>query len=571
MAYCMYPSNDDLQVQVASFLQNLGAAYEGCRLGSHTRGSKLCSHENGLIPLELTQQYSYEHALQMLRKLCFTMGNQLAKLDLRKRPNPSKSDEMPSIDNFVIYIINPFNEPTALKDICHAFWALYHTYITAPRSPALSKRKLDLVLQVIPIKYVASPGAPVVLEPTVLHNLAREVYNRCPPAGPMDEPSRLRIPSAASIQLEETIPKTIQFKLTSDAPSDMLFENSHMHVGYTVSANREWITAAWTDNSGKYQTTASYCLGRGRNFFEVAREVWQTTIGIISTRKVQWRICIARAGLLEREELDAWMSLATMGSAGPIITTITSVETEPPLLIFRKPSPSSAPAASMSASGNLTSTPVSTPQPGTSPDPNAATPATPSAAEAAAESIANDPDAHLVDITDETWAIILGHRVNVSGDMREYRPSLSSGLMIKTAVDAAPHSPSADGEQFRPTAPQYAAVHLLWVGGSGRGTNNANSNNTGQPPSPVAPSSSGSTPSSSQENGQSLPQQAPPQWTGMLPKATTDNLLREYMQMYRNLGLLARVRGMRGTKYGLLPWHLAAAVRGAHGLECVIR
>ena len=576
LTYCIYPANEDLRAQVGLFMNHLGAAYEGCRLGSHTRGDKLCDYDNGLLPLELSTQYTYDHAVQTLRKLCFAIGNQLAKLDTRNSQNSTKPEDSTQVDNFVIYIVNPFRSVAALKDICHAFWTLYHTYLTTQRSPTLPKRKLDLVLQIIPVKYIASPGAPVVLEPSMLRNLAREVYNRCPPATPSEEPSRLRIPSAASIQLEEIPPKSIQFKLTAESPSDLLYENSHIHVGYAISPGRDWITAAWTDNAGKYQSTASYCLASGnRTFFEVAREIWQTTIDIISVRRVQWRICIAKAGLVEREELEAWMTLTTMGAPIPIIAMVTAVDKDPHLSMFPKAALSLVVANSAAPGGNgSVSTPVSTPQPGISPDPGSATPATPSAADGTAEAIANDPDAHLVDVTDETWAIILAHRVNVSGDMREYRPSLSSGLMIKVAVDAASTTPFTDSDTDEAPAPLFAAVHLLWVGGASRGPQNNSNSSTPSSPTSLALASAANLASNPPDNNAaapSNPQQPPQQWTGMLPKTTTDNLLREYMQAYRNLGLLARVRGMRGTRRGLLPWHLAAAVRGSGGLEMIMR
>jgi mediator of RNA polymerase II transcription subunit 13 len=52
-----------------------------------------------------------------------------------------------------------------------------------------------------------------------------------------------------------------------------------------------------------------------------------------------------------------------------------------------------------------------------------------------------------------------------------------------------------------------------------------------------------------------------------LPKVTADSILRDYLQMYRNLGVLARARGLRRTRRGALPWHVVVALRAVEGLE----
>jgi mediator of RNA polymerase II transcription subunit 13 len=53
-------------------------------------------------------------------------------------------------------------------------------------------------------------------------------------------------------------------------------------------------------------------------------------------------------------------------------------------------------------------------------------------------------------------------------------------------------------------------------------------------------------------------------------RATVENLLKEMLGQFRALGLLAKLRGMRGTRHGTVPWHVAAAKRGVAGLGKVM-
>lgn len=59
-------------------------------------------------------------------------------------------------------------------------------------------------------------------------------------------------------------------------------------------------------------------------------------------------------------------------------------------------------------------------------------------------------------------------------------------------------------------------------------------------------------------------------WTPTVQtRATAENLLKDVLAQYRGLGLLAKLRGMRGTMHGVVPWHVVAAKRGVEGLSRV--
>jgi len=547
MAYCVYPDSAELTFAVRSFMDSIAAAYEGSRLGIHAKGEDVDDIEDGLVPVDLPS-FDTNDVLRSLRQTCTRLGTLLAKVAaaIDFDDEASKPDEASKIGSFVIYIVDIFNHRHALRDICASFWALFQAYQHASRTSA-STLRLDLVLQVIPINCIASSLAPVIPTPSSMMAVAREVHDRCPPSAPTDDHSALHIPSASAIQLEENLPRQIQFKLTADPPSDLMHENSHLHLAYAWSLDGMWIAAAWTDNAGKYQAIVPYCLRGGRSFSEVAYEIWQATLGIMQARKVTWRLCIARAGVMEKHEADAWVALATAPSPIPIGTSLIAVDTDPLLgLHYAAATTVSAPPAAPTSL-----TPANTPgaQTGVSPDATAAaagapTPAATPGEPPAAPDVTNDPDARLVDITDETCGIILSHRRNNSNSLITYNPALASGLLVKRGREhGAAVSPLPDfslaqklgsGSDVVPVGPLAAGFNLLWVGNTGKVA-------SGEASTAMSPA-----------------------------RGTCESILREYLVMFRGLGLLARVRGVRGCRGGVVPWHVGVAVRGVRGLEVVM-
>ena len=157
-----------------------------------------------------------------------------------------------------------------------------------------------------------------------------------------------------------------------------------------------------------------------------------------------------------------------------------------------------------------------------------------------AETIATSPTVsggNLIDINDETWAIILAHRSNVSTNLSEYRSSLASGLLVKRLEDNSYHpSPLPIHEEIR--GPFCVALDLLRIcNSSGNGSNNGSN-------SAVASSA-----------------------LHILGPRGCDHMLREILFMYGSLGLLAKYRGMRDTRGGLIPWHVVMVTRGIKVLE----
>lgn len=546
VAFGIYPYSEALKPCVESFLVNMQLAYDSCKLGNHTRTDAESDYPGGLVPCKIDSPASPRTAFKAFRETCLQLSKTLAAKHSHMR---DKDDT--KIDAFVIYMVDPFEKASAIWELCSAFWSLFQSYQQGPPGRPDQIQKPDLVLQIVPIRYIASFEAPVILDPSIYTGLAREVYDRCPPSAPSEDKLPLSIYSAPSFQLEEPIPRTIQFKLMADTPQDLMRENSYMHIGYAISLDGTWVTAAWSDTCGKSQAVVSYNLGT-RPFADIAREIWQTTIEIIQARRVTWRVCIAKAGVMEREELEAWVFLVQCPTVLNLFTTLMTIDTEPHLK-FTPTIPTPSPSANPSAS-----TPGSTPQAVVSPEQGLTPAATPAVENATDPS--SDPDARLVDMTDETWGIILAHRFHNSNSTNEYRPALISGLLVKRGLSPSLPAPpsSPDAQQ----GPILTGVNILWMGA-------VNPTRAATSPFPagdgISPGGAGSaqspSPSPQEPRSNSLSWTPTPQ-----ARAAAENLMKEVLGQFRGLGLLARLKGVRGCRHGAVPWHVAVAVSGVNGL-----
>jgi mediator of RNA polymerase II transcription subunit 13 len=213
------------------------------------------------------------------------------------------------MQNIVIYLVNPFNHPNALVDLCTAFSELFQAYVYCPEVQQ-SKNINEVVLQIVPIDFIASKTSLALPTQMQYTKLALETYERCAQTDPEKTDVFPPTAHAPSILLAQPPPKTIDFKLTSEPSPSLLRENSVLHVGYSQSIDDRWVSVAWTDMRGDIQSSASYCLGRKnadnlRPFEEIAKEIWETTLEITDIRKVHWRLMFVKAGVMGREEIDS--------------------------------------------------------------------------------------------------------------------------------------------------------------------------------------------------------------------------------------------------------------------------
>lgn len=214
-----------------------------------------------------------------------------------------------SDENIVVYIVNPFSHGAALADICSSFVRLFHQYVED--SPKQQVRHFnELVLQIVPLPFVASTDSLIVPPQSEYMRLALEVYSRCAPKGSGVDWTGCAPP----LVLAEPNPRIVSLKLSPDGASP-LEDGRYFHLAYSYSLDRRWITAAWTDHAGRYQTNMSYCLReRGssisRPIVEVLADIWGATQDIFGLSNRLWRIVIAKDDLLEREELAGMIILS---------------------------------------------------------------------------------------------------------------------------------------------------------------------------------------------------------------------------------------------------------------------
>jgi mediator of RNA polymerase II transcription subunit 13 len=503
-AICIYPDGGGVPDSIEAFLEQIRNAYESSRLGSHERFSH-ADLVDGHVPMDfgdsaLLSVADHQAVLSRIKETSTKVGGLLAAGPV-------------SETNLVIYYVYDSESPELLVPICSAFHDLFEVY-----KESLADEKLpvsnELVFQLVPMNFIASKASLVVPPPTEYTRLAMEVYDRC-----VDLNTGTSVPS---IILEQPLPRAIDFKLTPNPSASPLQENSCMHVAYAQSLDDRWITAAWTDNTGTQQMTASYCLGRRNSpltisFPNIAREIWETTLGIIAVQKVNWRILIAKSGVMDPPEIELWQSLASEShqslsakeSNAQITLTLITVDTSPSLELL-PPSISVAPNV-LAAQSSVYTTPVSTPQASIfSPEPGSvSTPArdsgpanAPTPNDSNAE-IKIDADATLIDITDQTWGAILSHHLNNSRSLLEFNPTLISGYLIKR---------SGATTSDVPIVIEVNIVH-----------------------SEVYP-------------------------------RMYDPLLREILGLYRGFSTLARVRGCVDPVKDGRPWHIAAVEKGVQAL-----
>ncbi|KAL4979060.1 mediator complex subunit 13 C-terminal-domain-containing protein [Aspergillus desertorum] len=500
-AYCIHPQPATRAADV--FLERLGLLYSSCNLGGHSRGEQSHTTKRGLVEWDIKslKKPSYQTAMQQLKLICEGLGSAFL-------------DGVQSKDNIVVYIINPFSHAASLVDICAAFWCLLQNYFaSAEKQP---KQVSEILLQIVPVDFITSPESLVVPPQAEYLNLALEVYSRC--STRKMQPSLVKC--APPVMLAETLPSSIGFRLASERSSP-LQEGKCLHVACSRSQDQRWMTVAWSDTSGVLQRTMSYCLRfrnstASRTLSAVRSEIWAATRDIMDKTEARWRVIIANTDNLDQDEYDTWLNLADQYNKArsvPVELVILSVNTasdlslSPPLspltMSLFNPQASSTPIATPLPSGSL----LSPDGPGNAPTPpgganvpaNAPTPTDPL--------LDSESDSQLIDMCDESWSILLSHRLNGTLHLTEYRPALASGYLVRRRGTT-----DADGAYTM-------NVNLLFT---------------------------------------------------QRPSTSYETLLREIIGMYRDLATLARVRGTRIVENGTLPWHIATAVRAQEILSYVL-
>lgn len=426
-AICLYSADISSEGGVSLFMENMRSAYESRRFGCHERlEAEGVTNGTMAIDLDHPSRFSYDRGMSFVCEKLTDVLKSITSTKLRDR-------------NFVLYFVYETEDPSALVGICGAFELLLSRYRLAMINRGHTN---EVILQLVPRTLVGSRNKATIPSPNDVAKLAMEVYDRC-------YNFELGWPSP-SMSIEPPLPRQVEFKLTPAPSSCLLQENSCMHIAYAQSIDDRWVSVAWTDNCGNEQFTASYCLARkgdalSRSFQEIAHEIWETTLDIISLKKVHWRLMIVKCGRIEPYDTQFWCDLVKTESKAQITLTILTVDTAPSLQLI--PPEIELPATGMATHLAFSTTPVSTPQGNSILSPDSGLVSTPVAESAAAAEVKIEPDATLLELADQTYGAILSHELNDRNCLLDFRPTMLSGYVIKRAEHA----------------PRAMEVNIIWT------------------------------------------------------------------------------------------------------------
>lgn len=519
-AFCVFPFNEHVKRLMEEFMVDVGSAYEGSKLGSHVHARhdsaehEVDDFEDGLAPVELGEEETLEGALRAYSATCMELGTFLAGV-AHLKPETT----------MVVYVVDPFQQNRVTHHLCACFWQLYKAYRDNAPKGHRNQPRSDIVLQLLPIELMASPDTLVTLDSKQLGAIAKEVYDRCPPSqASNDRNGSSALPNFAApfVELTSPPPKKINFQLAGEPPSDLLHEGSSLHLAYALSADGLWMVVSWVNATGRYQSTASFCL-RGKSFAEVAGDVWERTREIVAARDVTWRIFMVADADVDESVKKCWRTLIGRPRKQPFSVTLLSARMDPELKLRPPTSADDAGPNGLGPPGQGFLTPGSTPQGMTmtvSPDVSGYNaPPTPAPSDMATATADSDSEAHLVDLTDESWGVL-------------FSPSFSGASSTNAlAIGALFKRGEAGLESGMPDAHlPCLALNVLWTV-QVRPNGNVDEGNVKQ----------------------------------------AEMTVREVLKMYRGLSVLTRARGLGGHdgSASVAPVHLVTASRGAaavHGL-----
>ncbi|ORX92724.1 hypothetical protein K493DRAFT_41414 [Basidiobolus meristosporus CBS 931.73] len=290
--FTIFPEGPAMERSAQWFFTQLGVIYEASSLGRHYPG-----HLDGLRGGMISAPFSDgpgNRRLSGYLAACRNLGHGL------KLNGPQDS---PFI---VIYLVNPFSEPSSYFELCHIFNEL------AAQCSGVPGLIDQLVLQIIPAEHILRASSFGGYQRFGLKEVAFSVYNRCRqylnrPVNPMANPAavpktRVFLPAYT---LAKITPPTVNysFKPIVNTRHTLMDRERDLHVAYSFSFDQKWMFAVWTDGQGGLLEHATYELADRKSFSAALRRLWQTTCGMISDNGMIWTVHIGRLGLIPHFEL----------------------------------------------------------------------------------------------------------------------------------------------------------------------------------------------------------------------------------------------------------------------------
>ncbi|KIV83507.1 hypothetical protein PV11_05526 [Exophiala sideris] len=496
--FCLHPAGEDVADGCSNLLQRMSDTYNSCLLGSHAIGLLKGVTSTGLIAWDPKSTTSIAHT-------CQKVGTAIGAAD-----NLSGTA--------LVYMVSQDDSPASYLEVCQAFHGLFESFAAAANKQHIS----DIALQVVPRGFVASSESLVVPNQIAYIKLAIEVYNRLPPPQPKGSPAACD----TAIVLSK-VENTVHLQLASAYGSPLSAHGIILHLAYAITADKRWITAAWTDELGQVALSMSYCARRlgsskKRPRREIFREMWHVSHDLASKHRGRWRLAIVKHGYLDTMEPVEWYDV--FGSSTPAqqrcLPLILTMQLDPVYRLFPQPHQGKVGQTGLQ---NVYGTPVSTPQGGiTSPD--QLMPATPTPGGTSMMNASTPPepgidpnvdgDLSLVDPAEESWGVVLPYGVNQSKNMSVLLPAGVTGLLVKRRGPKV-----EDGHLSIEVNLLDCTVHV--------------GPDTSKEPSP-------------------------------------DELLEDVIRQYRGLLTLGVTRGCIDPLSECVPWHIATVIRGNGALGSVM-
>ncbi|KAL8993691.1 MAG: hypothetical protein Q9169_006155 [Polycauliona sp. 2 TL-2023] len=497
--FCIYADNAAIRDAATAFLKIMENSYQSCKFGLHPPAVDSEEAQNRLLPITITSV--------KLESISSSFGDVWETLENELRLKEADGTSI------VVYLIAPVKDDTAYPYLCAAFKRLEDAYVFSAQKAGLSHPR-RMVLQIVPLVFVASDECLIIPPPKAYTRLAFEVYSRCQQASRGDGTMPAPFSSGSAIRFGKPLPKAINFQLSSQPSGSILGPDPCLHLAYSWDIDQQWLACAWTDSLGTTQWNAMYCLGDPNPdywtaFADTVKEVLDTTKDLFQPTTMPWRLYIVKDDNIRSRELDIWRLHSALINRQQNTIHFVSIDTDPPL---------SFPAGQTNTLTGLSASPLNTssaaitaneqPLTPSQPSPNVNNtpsgggqnaPATPSAS----GFLENDPSARLVDIVSQTWAILSPiPTIDPYRPKDDIAPMLTSGYLLKRAA--------AEDDDGIITL----GVNLV---------------------------------------------------TSINPKGEVSNhqahvkTMSEVLEIYGDLATLARLRGLEEWSSGILPWHVAAA------------
>lgn len=434
------PSGKGMLAAASAFLNFLKTTYEGCALGEMVLPEiKDLNSGNGIVPY-VCEQPDSESAIQNIKTALAQTAQYL----------PVSS----GAKNICFIITDPFMHAPSLLPIIQYFFHLKKMWTSAQPGT-------NVFLQIVEAKEIAAKDTIVMPSQYKMVKVALNMYDMCSSGNTSNDVVQTQRPFPA-FTLARIPPAKINFRLSATPSLSLLDEDTLIHVAYSISKDKRWLTAAWTDQWGEISKVDAFHLrrsgGRIRSFEDVCAEIWDTTMALIARVPVRWRVALAKLGVMDESELSTWLLLSEPATSSKKVSFVyfLSANTTPSLVVSGdysifpfgkylqkdKKSKDLSGSAGAGTSGGQPTTPA-TPQRAVdteSPDSYGTNIVTPtSTGNANGDTSKNDSEDNVVvDVKDDSHGIILGNHIEaISGDaLNNNRPKpLITGFILKPGLN----------------------------------------------------------------------------------------------------------------------------------------